>query len=57
MWVTARLLWHWKCQCKREKGRYNITQKIETLLVKKDKNAVAVFSIYMKDYNKAKIET
>ena len=57
MWVTARHLWHWKYQCKCEKGRYNITQKVETLLVKKDKSAAAVFSIYIEDYTKAKIET
>ena len=44
MWVTARYLWHWKCQSKCEKGRYNIAHKVETLLVNKDKNAVAFFS-------------
>ena len=53
MWVTARYLWHWKC----EKGRYNVAQKIETLLANNDQIAVAVFSIYIEDYAKAKVET
>lgn len=57
MWVTARYLWHWKCQCKCEKGRYNVAQKIQTLLPNNDQNAVAVFSIYIEDYVKAKVDT
>ena len=57
MWVTARYLWHWNCQCKCEKGRYNIALKVEALLANKDKNTVAVFSIYIEDHTKAKIET
>ena len=57
IWVTARNLWQWKCQCKCEKGRYNIAQKVKALLANKDKNAVSVFCIYIEVYNKAKIET
>ena len=34
-----------------------MAQKVKTLLVNKDKNAVALFSIYIEDHTKAKIET
>ena len=57
MWRTATYIWHWKYQCHCQKGRYNIAQKVETLLLNKDKNAVAVFPIYIEDNTKAKIET
>ena len=57
IWVTARYLWQWKCQCKCGKGRYNIAQKVKTLLVYKDKNAVSVFCIYIEVYAKVEIET
>ena len=55
VWVTARYLWHWKCQCKCEKGTWNVVQKVETLL--KDKNAVAVFFHLHGRPTKTKIET
>ena len=34
-----------------------MAQKVKTLLVNEDKNALAVFSIYIEEHTKAKIET
>ena len=54
MWVTARYLQHGKCQCKFEKGWYNVVKNIKTLPVNKDKNVAAFFAISIK--HRSKIE-
>ena len=56
MWVTARYLWHKKWLFKCERVIYNVAQKVETLLVNRNENVAAVFSIFIEDHTKARIE-
>ena len=48
MWVTARYLQHRKCQCKFEKGWYNVIKKVKRLPKNKDQNVAGSFSLLSK---------
>ena len=49
-----QLLVLWKCQCKCEKGWYNILQIVKTSFLNKNENAVVIFSICIEHYSKAR---
>ena len=47
-------MWHRKSQYTYGKGRYDNIQTVKTLLINKDKNSAAGFTVFIEHHNKVR---